>query len=245
METLEYFLHSYSFNESLHSNQTRKNDDDDDDEGSSAGDDPGEHEAFPAKIPRIGFQQQKQDLLVLLKAKPPRKGKLSLFLGQSVSQLVGRAEAAQYAKGPRESVNEVSDHIYGMMSVILGNLQLMVHVLPTREITQAFLDQELSKLATAAFPNQVQELYRTHYIRAARGLIPKILIDNDKVIIESSQLEPEGKEKEPSQLEPVGKARASREGEGDFNGRGYLVRRRRGLMLMLIYSLYLSIGSCE
>ena len=127
--------------------------------------------------------KQKRDLLVLLKAKPPRKGKLSLFPGQSVSELVGRAEAAQYAEKPRESVNEVSDHIYGMMSVILGNLQLMVHAMPTREITQAFLDQELSKLATAAFPNQVQELYRTHYIRAARGLIPKILIDNDKVII--------------------------------------------------------------
>ncbi|WOG95632.1 hypothetical protein DCAR_0414958 [Daucus carota subsp. sativus] len=72
-----------------------------------------------------------------------------------------------------------------MMFEMLGDLQLMVLALPTREVTQAVLDEELSKLATAAFPNQAQELYRTHYIRAARGLIRKFLIDNDKVIVES------------------------------------------------------------
>ena len=98
--------------------------------------------------------QQKRDLLVLIKAKPPRKGKLNLFPRQSMSELVGRAEAAQYAEGQREPVNEVSYHIYGMMFEMLGNLQLMVCALPTREVTQAVLDEELSKLATTAFPNQ-------------------------------------------------------------------------------------------
>ena len=128
--------------------------------------------------------QQKRDLLVLIKAKPPRKGKLNLFPRQSMSELVGRAEAAQYAEGQREPVNEVSDQIYGMMFEMLGNLQLMVCALPTREVTQAVLDEELSKLATAAFPNQAQELYQTHYIRAARGMVRKLLMDNDKVIVE-------------------------------------------------------------
>ena len=60
----------------------------------------------------------------------------------------------------------------------------MVCALPTREVTQAVLDEELSKLATAAFPNQAQELYQTHYIRAARGMVRKLLMDNDKVIVE-------------------------------------------------------------
>nr|XP_017246603.1 PREDICTED: uncharacterized protein LOC108218197 isoform X2 [Daucus carota subsp. sativus] len=89
-----------------------------------------------------------------------------------------------------------------MMFEMLGDLQLMVLALPTREVTQAVLDEELSKLATAAFPNQAQELYRTHYIRAARGLIRKFLIDNDKVIVEA---EPVGKE--ISLPDPVGKGK--------------------------------------
>ena len=85
-----------------------------------------------------------------------------------MSELVGRAEASKFAEGIRKVVEEVSHCIYRIMSNTLGGVQQMVTVLPTREVTQLVLDEELAKLATTTFSDPGHELLRTHYIRADR-----------------------------------------------------------------------------
>ena len=46
------------------------------------------------------------------------------------------------------------------------------------------MDEEVHKLATAAFSDPSQKTLQTHYEKAAAGLIHLILKDNDKVIVE-------------------------------------------------------------
>ncbi|XP_017246233.2 uncharacterized protein LOC108217851 [Daucus carota subsp. sativus] len=98
-----------------------------------------------------------------------------------------------------------------MMSTILCEVDEMVRSMPTREVTQPVVDQELSKLAAATFPDPVQELFRTDYVRAAKGLLSQILKNNDKVIVEVSQqqqLEGNGKEEQQQpEGQPEGKGK--------------------------------------
>ncbi|KAL1831019.1 hypothetical protein ACET3Z_000670 [Daucus carota] len=129
----------------------------------------------------------RQDILATLKAKPPRKGKAILRPRQSLSDLLDRSEASQFAKGSREASQDISD--------------------------------------------PVQELFRTDYVRAAKGLLSQILKNNDKVIVEVSQqqqLEGNGKEQEQQpegQPEGKGKEAASTEKnpyEDDYDVNAFL-----------------------
>uniref|UniRef100_A0A161XRK0 Uncharacterized protein n=1 Tax=Daucus carota subsp. sativus TaxID=79200 RepID=A0A161XRK0_DAUCS len=171
--------------------------------------------------------KQRQDILATLKAKPPRKGKAILRPRQSLSDLLDRSEASQFAEGSREASQDISGHIFGMMSTILCEVDEMVRSLPTRQVTQPVVDQELSKLAAATFPGPVQELFRTDYVCAAKGLLSQILKNNDKVIVEVSQqqqLEGNGKEQQ-QQPEGKGKEAASTEKnpyEDDYDVNAFL-----------------------
>ncbi|KAL1807148.1 hypothetical protein ACET3Z_030216 [Daucus carota] len=128
------------------------------------------------------------------------------------ADLLGRSEASQFAEGSREASQDVSGHIFGMMSTILCEVDEMVRSLLTREVTQPVVDQQLSKLAAATFPDPVQELFRTDYVRAAKELLSQILKNNDKVIVEVSQQQQlEGNGKEQQQPKGKGKEAASTE----------------------------------
>ncbi|KAL8132437.1 hypothetical protein AgCh_008075 [Apium graveolens] len=71
-----------------------------------------------------------------------------------------------------------------MMSEILDVVWEMVRSLPTREVKQTILDEEVRKLAYVALPDPSQQSLHSQYIRAVTGLLGPILEKNDKIIIE-------------------------------------------------------------
>ncbi|KAK1353668.1 hypothetical protein POM88_052033 [Heracleum sosnowskyi] len=104
---------------------------------------------------------RKKDVIATMHARPPKKGRIILH---------------------------PQDTFYRMMSTIVDEVRQMVHSLPMREVKKSVLDQELRNLATAAFLEPNQQSLQSHYIRTAGGLLPLILKDNDKVIVEEEVL---------------------------------------------------------
>ncbi|KAK1375588.1 hypothetical protein POM88_031781 [Heracleum sosnowskyi] len=129
-----------------------------------------------------------KDIISTMQARPPKKGRIILHPQDTVGELIGVYEATRWTNQPKidnchDSV-ALPDKFYQMMSTILDEVRQMIRSLPMREVKQSILDQELRNLATAAFPDPNQKSLQTHYIRTAGGLLPQILKDAEKVIVE-------------------------------------------------------------
>ncbi|KAK1383016.1 hypothetical protein POM88_020751 [Heracleum sosnowskyi] len=131
---------------------------------------------------------RKKDVIATMQARPPKKGRIILHPQDTVGELIGAQEAARWTSQPKLDYFHASfalpDQFYRMMSTILDEVRQMVRSLPMREVKQSVLDHELHNLATAAFPEPNQQSLQSHYIRIAGGLLPLILKDSDKVIVE-------------------------------------------------------------
>ncbi|KAK1383014.1 hypothetical protein POM88_020762 [Heracleum sosnowskyi] len=131
---------------------------------------------------------RKKDVIATMQARPPKKGRIILHPQDTVGELIGAQEAARWTSQPKLDYFHASfalpDQFYRMMLTILDEVRQMVRSLPMREVKQSVLDQELHNLATAAFPEPNQQSLQSHYIRTAGGLLPLILKDSDKVILE-------------------------------------------------------------
>ncbi|KAK1397846.1 hypothetical protein POM88_007709 [Heracleum sosnowskyi] len=133
-----------------------------------------------------------KDIISTMQARPPKKGRIILHPQDTVGELIGAYEATRWTNQPKidnchDSV-ALPDKFYQMMSTILDEVRQMIRSLPMREVKQSILDQELRNLATAAFPDPNQKSLQTHYIRTAGGLLPQILKDAEKVIVEEEVL---------------------------------------------------------
>ncbi|KAK1382665.1 hypothetical protein POM88_020400 [Heracleum sosnowskyi] len=137
--------------------------------------------------------QRKNDLIVTVEARAPKKGKVILHPQETLAELVGGHEAVRFIKKRKVEdshvVVGVPDGIYSMMSTILDQVRQMVRSLPMREVKKFVLDEEVHYLATAEFPDPSQHSMHNHYVRAANGLLGQILKDNDKIIIEETLTE--------------------------------------------------------
>ncbi|KAK1359716.1 hypothetical protein POM88_044190 [Heracleum sosnowskyi] len=113
-----------------------------------------------------------KDIISTMQARPPKKGRIILHPQDAVGELIGAHEETRWTSQLKidnyhDSV-ALPDKFYQMMSTIL--------------------DEELRNLATAAFPDPNQKSLQTHYIRTTSGLLPQILKDAEKVIVEEEVL---------------------------------------------------------
>ncbi|KAK1365111.1 hypothetical protein POM88_040672 [Heracleum sosnowskyi] len=131
-----------------------------------------------------------KDIISTTQDRPPKKGWIILHPQDMVGELIGAQEATRWTSQPKIDNSHDSasvalpDKFYQMMSTILDEVRHMIRSLPVGEVKQSILDQELRNLATAAFPDPNQQSLHTHYIRTAGGLLPQILKDANKVIVE-------------------------------------------------------------
>ncbi|KAK1365450.1 hypothetical protein POM88_041011 [Heracleum sosnowskyi] len=72
------------------------------------------------------------------------------------------------------------------MSNILDAVQQMVRSLPTHEVKQTVLDEQVRNLATATFPDPSQQSKQMLYVRTASSLLPRVLKDSDRIIVEKN-----------------------------------------------------------
>ncbi|XP_074331478.1 uncharacterized protein LOC141668485 [Apium graveolens] len=135
--------------------------------------------------------QHQTDIFVLAEARFPRKGKVNLHQQDTLVELLGARDALQLIKKQKvkesQSLVDVLNNIYLMMSEILNDVRQMVCSLPSREVKQSVLDKEVHKLATASLPDPSQQSMLNHYLRTASGLLGHILKNNDKIIVEMSR----------------------------------------------------------
>ncbi|KAK1388028.1 hypothetical protein POM88_016206 [Heracleum sosnowskyi] len=112
---------------------------------------------------------RKKDVIATMQATPPKKGRIILHPHDTVGKLIGAQEAARWTSQPKLDYSHASfdlpGQFYRTMSTILDEVRKMVRSLPMREVKQSVLDQELPG-----------------------GLLPLILKDSDKVIIEEEVL---------------------------------------------------------
>ncbi|XP_074377561.1 uncharacterized protein LOC141719080 [Apium graveolens] len=132
--------------------------------------------------------EHKKDVIVFANARSPRKGMLNLYPQNTVAELLGARDTLQVIKKQKvtansQSVIDVPDEVYMMMSEVLEAVSRMVSSLPTREVKQSVLDVEVHKLAVAGLPNPSQESMCNHYVRTTNGLLGQILKDIDKIIL--------------------------------------------------------------
>ncbi|KAK1381830.1 hypothetical protein POM88_019565 [Heracleum sosnowskyi] len=130
---------------------------------------------------------RKKDVIATMQARPPNRGRILLRPQSTVGELLGAREAAQWVSSKEKTSshdNAVADEIYSRMSTILDEVRQMVSSLPMREVKKSDLDERVRNLAAAALPDPSQHALQSHYVRAATGLLGRILKDNDKVIAE-------------------------------------------------------------
>lgn len=101
--------------------------------------------------------QWKKDLIVMIQSRPPKKGKIILHPHETVPELIGAREATQWMKNETTKKSQatinVPDEIYLIMSTILDEVRQMVRSLPMREVKQSVLDEKVTNLVAAAFPD--------------------------------------------------------------------------------------------
>ncbi|KAK1365444.1 hypothetical protein POM88_041005 [Heracleum sosnowskyi] len=131
--------------------------------------------------------QLKKDLQVTLQAIPPKGGRVFLRPNETLGKIVGAQEAAKWAKQTVQPAPvDIPDDIFTMMSKILDAVQQMVRSLPTHEVKQFVLDEQVRNLATATFPDPSQQSKKILYVRTTSSLLPQVLKDSDRIIVEMS-----------------------------------------------------------
>ena len=91
-------------------------------------------------------ENQRRDILVILEARPPKKGKTILHPHETVAQLVGVEEAAKFNGSSQKMQDsppqvDIPDKFYAIMSNILEEVGQMVRAHPMHEVTQPLLDR--------------------------------------------------------------------------------------------------------
>ncbi|KAK1361943.1 hypothetical protein POM88_046417 [Heracleum sosnowskyi] len=140
--------------------------------------------------PSPGTQKEirlKKDLQLTLQVIPPKGGRVFLRPNETLGEIVGAREAAKWAKQTMQLASvDIPDDIFTMMSKILDTVQQMVRSLPTHEVKQSVLDEQVRNLATATFPDPSQQSKQMLYVRTASSLLPQVLKDNDRIIVEET-----------------------------------------------------------
>lgn len=131
-------------------------------------------------------------MCLTIQARPPKKGKALLHPRQPVAEVLGAYEAAcltvsQSKKNSDAPSQKISDKSLDLVLRVLGEVHRMVRSLEMTEVPRAFLNEQMHRLATEAFPDQndlmQQELW-TEYMRLATAFVGDAMALNQKVILE-------------------------------------------------------------
>ncbi|KAK1387271.1 hypothetical protein POM88_015449 [Heracleum sosnowskyi] len=155
-------------------------------------------EALPTEPPSSPKSKKKmhrtKELLKIIQARPPKKGKAIMFPRHTVTEFIGAQGALEWTSSqPSQNVEvQVPESVYSVFPRVLSEVSQMVISLPMHEVTQAQLDEEIQNLANVAFPDKydmVQQSMWSQYVRSATSCLDHILKTNQKVIVQENDLE--------------------------------------------------------
>lgn len=130
--------------------------------------------------------RKRKNILCALKARKPKKGRVFMHARHSVQELLGPDDAAAWTN--LSTPARIPDHAYDMMKRALNEVTDMVQAMDgINEIPRARLDEELGKLADAAYPSKddpVQRVLWDQYNKIATNLTASLFKRFKKVIIE-------------------------------------------------------------
>ncbi|KAK1381297.1 hypothetical protein POM88_028041 [Heracleum sosnowskyi] len=126
------------------------------------------------------------------------------------------------------------------MSKILDAVRQMVRSLPTHEVKQSVLDEQVRNLATATFLDPSQQSKQMLYVWTTSSLLPQVLKDSDRIIVEETSSE-KAKGKKAAVLDN----RGHKEGEEDPDAHLSFEKTWQQLLLVTYLVEHLDVSSSD
>lgn len=144
----------------------------------------------PDEQPMSRKSRKRKNVLITLKARKPKKGRVFMHSQHSLQELLGPEEAAIWTN--LSTPARIPDHTYEMMGRALNEVTDLVQTMDgIDEIPRSRLNEELKKLGDIAYPSKddpVQSGLRDQYIKIAASLTTSLFGRLKKAIIEVIKL---------------------------------------------------------
>lgn len=137
-----------------------------------------------ASSPKSQKKIHRKELLKIVQARPPKKGKTVLYPWLTVAEFIGAQGAAELiaSQSSQRAQVQVPESIYSIFPRVLNEVSQMVMSLPTHEVTKAQLDEEIENLANVAFPDKSDLVQQ--YVWSATSCLDHILATSQKIIVQ-------------------------------------------------------------